>query len=52
MKVEFTYLNKRKFGMWICHIIPTLRCLSDKYENYFEIYFAWLFWRVTLKNNN
>ena len=45
MKIETTYLIRQ--DIWMCHILPTIRCYSERENHYFEIYFAWLFWRVT-----
>ena len=47
MKIEITYLINEY--IWICHILPTIRCYSERENHYFEIYFAWLFWRIKFR---
>lgn len=47
MRIETTYLIRR--DIWMCHILPTIRCYSERKNHYFEIYFAWLFWRIKFR---
>ena len=49
MRIETTYLIRE--GIWMCHVLPAIRCYSERENHYFEIYFAWLFWRITFKPN-
>ena len=47
MKIEITYQVNEY--IWICHILPTIRCCSERDNNYFEVCFAWLFWRIRFR---
>lgn len=43
---KFTYLLRLKYKLGVIHLLPTIRIRFDIEEKEFEIYFAWLVWRL------
>ena len=45
-KWKFTYLLNLHYKLGVMHLLPTIRIRFNIEEKEFEIYFAWLVWRL------